>query len=37
MQASGEEGGYLNVNPSAVAMMGEERWVGGSDDNFLWC
>jgi len=27
----------LNVNPYAVAIVGEERWVWGSDDDFPWC
>jgi len=30
MRASGEEGRWLNINPGAVAMMGEERGVGES-------
>jgi len=37
MRAAGEEGRWLNVNPSAVAIAGEERWVGESDDDFSWC
>jgi len=28
---------WLNVNPWAVAIVEEERWVGGSDDDFQWC
>jgi len=37
MRASEEEGRWLNVNPGAVAMMREERWVGEGDDDFPWC
>jgi len=37
MRASGEEGRWLNVNSYAVAIVGEERWVGESDDDFPWC
>ena len=34
MRAPGEEGTWLNVNPWAVAIVGEERWVRESDDDF---
>ena len=37
MRAPGEEGRGLNVTPWAVAMVGEERWVGESDDDLPWC
>ena len=37
MPAPGEEGRWLNVNPTAVAMMGEESLVWESDDDFQWC
>jgi len=37
MRAPGDEGRWPNVNPWAVAMMGEERSVVDSDDDFPWC
>jgi len=37
MRASGEEGTWLNVNSEAVVIVGEERWVGESADDFPWC
>jgi len=35
-RASEEEGRWLHVNTSALAIVGEERWVGESDDNIPW-
>jgi len=37
MRTPGEEKRWLNVNHEAVAIVGEGRSVGGSDDDFPWC
>jgi len=29
--------GRLNIHSMAVAIVGEEGWVGKRDDNFSWC
>jgi len=36
-QASEEELGWLNGNSQAEAIVGEDRWVGESEHDFLWC
>jgi len=31
-----EEGRWLKVNSTTVAIVEEERWVGEGDDGFSW-
>jgi len=36
-RAPEEEGRWLNVKSQAVAIVGEERWVGECDSDFPLC